>query len=279
MLWRSYPPAMDRDQIQEIVVVADGLWWYSPTRRWLPAMGGVAVGTVALSMCGQGTMHSSLRRIAAVLVVSAALSGCSTQRAISPSISAAPRTGLAVSPPILAAVYDGRANTDSMDAAATVQAGLSRIYGSSFEWTDYFAKTPSGRVSVRVRIVTLGSSFGSRLVSSVAFADAVSLAQVRAIGPWGRVVGSVSSEQSVLAGSISAEGWWNGAAWLDLEVQDNRSDTSVSLTLPIVAEHRESNMWGYASGDKAGEMAWDRVAVQLTRALDMIARTVRDQQP
>jgi hypothetical protein len=146
------------------------------------------------------------------------------------------------------------------------------------EWVDYFAKTPAGRVSIRVRIVTLGSSFGSRLVSSVAFARAVGSAQVSATGPWGPVVGSVSSEQSVLAGSLSGEGWWNGAAWLDLEVQDNRGQTPVTFTLPIVAEQRESNMWGYASGDKAAKSAWDRVGVQLTRALDAIARTVRDQQ-
>jgi hypothetical protein len=219
------------------------------------------------------------RHIAGALVIVAFLAGCATERTISPSISASPRTGLAVSPPIFAAVYDGRANTEPMDAAATVQADLSRIYGSSFEWVDYFGKTPAGRVSVRVRIVTLGSSFGSRLVSSAAFANAVGSAQVSATGPWGPVVGSVSSEQSVLAGSFSGEGWWNGAAWLDLEVQDNRGRTPVTFTLPIVAEHRESNIWGYASGDKAAKLAWDRVGVLLIRALDAIARTVRDQQP
>ncbi|MEK7791534.1 MAG: hypothetical protein AAB306_00105, partial [Pseudomonadota bacterium] len=60
------------------------------------------------------------------------------------------------------------------------------------------------------------------MVSSVAFANAVGSAQASATGPWGSVVGSVSSEQSVLAGSFSGEGWWNGAAWIDLEVQDNR---------------------------------------------------------
>ena len=224
-------------------------------------------------------MISNPFRIAATLTLVALLVGCATERTISPSILASPRTGLAVSPPIFAAVYDGRTNVEPKDVAATLQAELSRIYGSSLEWADYFAKTPTGRVSVRVRIVTLGSSFGSRLVSSVAFANAVGSAQVSATNPWGPVIGSVSSEQSVLAGSFSGEGWWNGAAWLDLEVQDNRGQTPVTFTLPIVAEQRESNMWGYASGDKAAKLAWDRVGVQLTRALDAIARTVRDQQP
>jgi hypothetical protein len=125
-------------------------------------------------------MISNPRHIAAALAIVAFLAGCATERTISPSISASPRTGLAVSPSIFAAVYDGRAHTEPMDAAATLQADLIRIYGSSLAWADYFAKTPAGRVSVRVRIVTLGSSFGGRLVSSAAFASAVGSAQVSA---------------------------------------------------------------------------------------------------
>ena len=207
------------------------------------------------------------------------LGGCATERAIAPTISAPPRTGLVLSPAIVGAVYDGRAKQEPKDAAATLQADLSRLYGASIEWTDYFARPPAGRVAVRVRIVTLGASFGSRLVSSAAFATAVGSAQASATGPWGPVVGSVSSEQSVLAGSFSGEGWWNGAAWIDLEIQDYRGPKPIAFTLPIVAEHRESNMWGYASGDKAAKAAWNRVGTQLTRAMDAIARAVRDQQP
>jgi hypothetical protein len=81
-----------------------------------------------------------------------------------------------------------------------------------------------------------------------------------------------------LAGSFSGEGWWNGAAWVDIEVQDCRGPKPVVFTIPVVAEHRESNIWGYASGDKAAKAAWDRVGTQLTRAMDAIARAIRDQQ-
>ncbi len=216
---------------------------------------------------------------AIIFVASMLVAGCATERAPSPNIAGSPRTGLIVSPAILGAVYDGRLSQEPQDAAAILQRDLSRLYGRSIEWTDYFERTPVGRVSARIRIVTLGSSFGSRLVSSVAFANAVASAQASATGPWGPVVGSVSSEQSVLVGSFSGEGWWNGAAWVDLEVHDNRETKPIVFSIPIVAEYRESNMWGYASGDKAGKAAWDRVGVQLTRALDAIARTVRDQQP
>ena len=115
-------------------------------------------------------------------------------------------------------------------------------------------------------------------MSSTAFASAVGSAQVHATGPWGPVVGSVSSQQSLLAGSISGEGWWNGAAWIDIEVEDKRGTKSIKFILPIVAEHRELNTWGYASRDKAAGVAWDNASAQITRAIDAVARTVRDQQ-
>lgn len=217
--------------------------------------------------------------LAAMVLILILLGGCATERAISPSLSGAPRTGLVISPAVFAAVYDGRATQEPKNSAELLQSDLARMYGSSFEWVDYFARTPAGRVSVRIRIVTLGATFGSRLVSSVAFANAIGTAQASAVGPWGPVVGSVSSEQSIMAGSFSGEGWWNGAAWIDLEVQDNRGQKPVYFTLPIVAERRETNMWGNSSGDKAAQLAWDSAAVQLTRALDVIARTIRDQSP
>jgi len=215
----------------------------------------------------------------AVIIALAVFGGCATERHIAPTLSESPRTGLQLNPPVLGAVFDGRATQEPKDAASQLQTDLSRIYGTSIEWDSYFTKTPQGRVAVRVRIVTLGASFGSRLVSSTAFANAVSSAQTSATGPWGSVVGNVSAQQSVLAGSLSGEGWWNGAAWIDREVQDYRGAAPISFTLPIVAEHRESNIWGYSSGDKAARIAWQQVSVQLTRAMDTIFRAVRDQQP
>jgi hypothetical protein len=215
----------------------------------------------------------------ALMIVLVAFAGCATERHISPTLSETPRTGLDLKPPILGAVFDGRPSQETKDAAAQLQTDLSRIYGSSIEWNEYFTKTPPGRVSVRIRIVTIGASFGSRLISTAAFANAVGSAQVSATGPWGPVVGSVSSQQSILAGSFSGEGWWNGVAWIDLEVQDYRGAKPISFTMPIAAEYRESNMWGYASGDKAARTAWQQVAVQLTRAMDIIFRTLRDEQP
>lgn len=219
-------------------------------------------------------------RIAIIaMVVFSIFAGCATERYISPTLSESTRTGLSLKPPILGAVFDGRATQDPKDAVSQLQADLGRIYGSSIEWNNYFTKTPQGRVAVRVRIVMLGASFGSRLISTAVFANAVTSAQGTATGPWGPVVGNVTAQQSVFGGAFTGEGWWNGAAWIDLEVQDNRGANPVNFTIPIAAEHREFNMCGYASGDKAAQTAWKRVSVQLTRALDTIFRTVRDQQP
>lgn len=225
-------------------------------------------------------MKKAIRLRMAMTLLSALvmLSGCATERYISPTLSEPPRTGLDLRPPIISAVFDGRANQEPKEAASQLQGDLRRIYGTSIEWNDYFSKTPQGRVAVRVRIVTLGANFGSRLISTTAFANAVSSAQGSATGSWGTVVGNVSAQQSIMAGSFSGEGWWNGAAWIDVEVQDYRSIVPISFTVPIVAEHRESNMWGHTSGDKAVTTAWQRAAVQLTRALDSILRSVRDQQ-
>ena len=231
------------------------------------------------SLAGGAILKRKHLQIAMTLmIVLAVFTGCATERHISPTLSEAPRAGLDLKPPILGAVFDGRATQEPKGAASQLQADLTRIYGPSIEWNDYFTKTPPGRVAVRIRIVTLGASFGSRLISTIAFANAVASAQGSAVGPWGVVVGTVSGQQSVFAGSFSGEGWWNGAAWIDVEVQDYRGAKPISFTLPIAAEHRESNMWGYASGDKAARTAWQRVAVQLTRAMDTIFRAIRDEQ-
>ena len=219
-----------------------------------------------------------IRNTMAAIIALIAIGGCTTERHIIPTISVPPRIGLELDPPILCAVLDGRVNQDPKIAASQLQADLGRIYGTSIESVSYFTKTPQGRVAIRVRIVSLGASFGSRLVSSISFANAVSSAQANATDFWGSVVANVSDQQSVFAGSFSGEGWWNGAAWIDLELQDYRGDRPISITMPIVAEHRESNTWGYSSGDKAAHISWQRVSVQLTRAMDAVIRAVRDQQ-
>ena len=202
--------------------------------------------------------------------------GCATERYISPKIATSPRTAITLKNPILSAVYDGRTMGEDQGAASSLRAELSQIYGNNLQWTSYFESVPKGSVSIKFRIIELGSSFGSRLISSVTYATAVQSAQVSATGPWGPVVGTAPGSSSVYGGSFSGEGWWNGAAWIDLEIQDNRSTHLKRFNIPLAAEHRESNMWGYSSGDKAARKAWEIVSAQLTRAIDEVLRVLRD---
>ncbi|GGY11304.1 hypothetical protein GCM10007160_42910 [Litchfieldella qijiaojingensis] len=220
-------------------------------------------------------------RFSVLLTFALAMSfaGCATERTTAPTIEAAAREGLNLQSPIMASVFDGRSNISSQEEAIEVlKTDLTRIYGSNLEWVPYFEEVPSGRVAVRIRLVTLGASFGSRLISSAAYANAVQSAQLSATAPWEPVVGTAAGSSSVFATSFSGEGWWNGAAWVDLEIQDNRGASNTAFTVPFVAEHRESNMWGYSSGDKAAKTAWKQVSAQLIRGMDAVLRAMSDQE-
>ena len=91
----------------------------------------------------------------AVLVGVTMFSGCAMERHITPNIVGTPRTGLELQPPLIGSVFDGRSTQDEKDAIIKLQADLTRLYGSSIDWRDYFSKTPQNRVAVRVRLVTL----------------------------------------------------------------------------------------------------------------------------
>jgi len=54
----------------------------------------------------------------AVIIALAVFCGCATERHIAPTLSEPPRTGLELNPPILGAVFDGRATQDPKDAGA-----------------------------------------------------------------------------------------------------------------------------------------------------------------
>ena len=206
------------------------------------------------------------------------LAACATERYVALTITSAPRTGLTLRTPVLASVFDGRTTGADPTAAASLQSELTKIYGSNLQWGNYFDRVPDGRVGLRIRIVTLGSSFGSRLISSVTYSTAVQSATVSAVGAWGSVVGTATGTSSIFGGSISGEGWWNGAAWIDIEVEDHRAQEPIRFIVPIAAERRESNIWGYSSGDKAAKQAWDGVSAQLTRTVDDVIRVLRDSQ-
>ncbi len=211
-----------------------------------------------------------------ILLSLTVLLGCATERSISPTIGAQPRHDLILNTPVQASVFDGRAGGNQDQASTQLKNELSRIYGPNLEWVPYFSETPVGRISIKYRIVKLGAEFGSRIITASAYASAVQSYQASVPNPWNPLFISGVSNTSVQAASFAGEGWWNGGVWVDIEVTDNRSGVQSSFTIPIAAEHRESNVWGYSSGDKAAQKAWESVASQITRITDSALRMVRD---
>jgi hypothetical protein len=207
------------------------------------------------------------------------LVGCATYRTILPEISESPRDGLSLKTPVIVAVLDGRGDkTDTKQISQTLRDGLKRVYGNSVELRDYFSKPEADRVLIRIRILSLGANFGSRLISNVAIENSTSRASVVATSGWRAVVASGNSTQNIFASSFSGEGWWIGSAWIELDIQDNRNLSNVGFTLPIVAETKESNMMGYRSANNAAANAWKIVSAQMFRTLDKVLIKLRDEE-
>lgn len=154
--------------------------------------------------------------------------------------------------------------------------GLSQAYGKSLLWVPYFEETPPGEIALRIRILACGADFGSRLVVASALASASSTGSASASTPWGPVLAEASSQQTLLASGFSGEGWWIGTSWLELQVEDRRFSKRDALLFPIVAENRQSNLWGYRSANQAAQHAWSTVAQGLVRVIDILLVTVRD---
>ena len=94
---------------------------------------------------------------------------------------------------------------------------------------------------------------------------------------WNSVVISASGQQTTLGSTFSAEGWWIGTSWLEIEIIDNRYSKFEKLSFPIVAEHKESNTWGYSSANDAVEKSWGIVSQHFIKIVDSIFLSLRDQ--
>jgi hypothetical protein len=202
-------------------------------------------------------------------------SGCATERSATPTLSASPRTSITIKNPVVAAVSDDRKAGGDSGAASSLRAELAQVYGDNLRWAPYSESVPKGDVSLKISIIKLGSSFGNRLISPADYASALKSARAKAKGPWRAVVDSAAKSSTVYGGTFTGDGWWNGAAWVDIEVHDNRRASPIRFTIPLAAEYRVSNRWWHYSGDKAARKAWENVSVQLTQAIDEVLQMVR----
>lgn len=202
--------------------------------------------------------------------------GCATQRSSQPRISASPRTGISLNTPVLVSVLDAR-STDSKsdDAASVLEKDLKEVYGSSIELTDNFAEVPEDRVAVRIRLKANEANFGSRIISVSSIQQSYSSAQAQASGAWSSVVVTASKNRTTLGSSVATEGWWVGTSWIDLKVIDIRDAEKSQFTIPLVAEKKRSNTFGYRTANKVTEEAWGQVQQQLLQVIDEVLLAVR----
>lgn len=220
-----------------------------------------------------------MARVGRVALAVLCFFGCATHRWIVPSISESPRQGVALRSPLRIALLDARSEKrDSEEVVDSLSSDLSSIYGDALSWVPYFEETPEGEVALRIRLMACGADFGSRLVTATAIGVASTRSSAWAETPWGPVVASGTSNRTVLANAFSAEGWWVGTAWLELEIDDRRFAEGERISFPIIAENRQSNLWGYPSGDEAAERAWGAASQTLVRVLDNIVVAIRDQE-
>jgi hypothetical protein len=213
------------------------------------------------------------------MLVFLSLIGCATQRIILPKISEAPRSNLRLGTPVLISVLDARTTKEaSEEVIASLKNGLSQTYGNSIQWIEFFEEVPSGRVAVKIRLKANEANFGSRIISAVSVKDTFTTVHAQVSYYWNSLVATALARQTTLGTTFVAEGWWVGTAWLQLEIHDTRGEHVEQVSLPIVAEQKESNTWGYRSGDKAARKAWNSASQQLIQILDAILIMVRDQE-
>ncbi len=220
-------------------------------------------------------------RLSALLtmLVSLILFGCATQRIILPKISEAPRLNLRLETPMLISVLDARTTKEaSEEVIASLKNGLSQTYGNSIQWIEFFEEVPSGRVAVKIRLKANEANFGSRIISAVSVKETFAALHAQVSDHWNSLVTTALARQTTLGTAFAAEGWWVGTAWLQLEIHDMRREPAEQVSLPIVAEQKESNTWGYRSGDKAARGAWNSASQQLIQILDSILVMVRNQE-
>jgi hypothetical protein len=218
-----------------------------------------------------------IQRIAAFLSVIFCV-GCSTYQNYSPTISEQTRSDLTVRPPVLVSVFDGRGNREgSKTPDESLRKGIQAAYPNATEFTDYFSPTPQGRVRIKIRVQELGSQFGNRVVSDVVVQNQYGRATALATDGWNTVIARAYAQQSSFGSAVAAEGWWIGTAWLEVTIEDRRVSRIISFTIPLISEHRESNMWGYGSAQSATKRAWNTVSAQLFSMIDSVLIKVRDQ--
>lgn len=218
-----------------------------------------------------------MKKLPLFLILIFLIISCSTQRVIVPQISETPRSSIKLNNPVLFSILDARTTKEkSAEVVKSIRNGLKNTYGTSLKWVDFFSQTPQRNVSVKIRLKANEANFGSRIVSVANIQNTFSSLFATVSNSWNQVIVTASHQQTTLGNSFYAEGWWIGTSWIELEIIDNSIGKFERISFPIVAEHKESNMWGYRSATKAASQSWSIVSQQLIQVMDTILITLRD---
>jgi hypothetical protein len=218
------------------------------------------------------------RLIAILVLVPLGLIGCTTNRSSIPEISEPQRVGLELRQPLLISVLDSRSEKPKSKAVVSaLENGITNAYGSAVKLVPYYDQAPDDHVIVRIRLMANSANFGSRVISSMTINNSINTARATTSDFWRPVI-TVATEQSSVSHSFTTEGWWVGTSWLEIELEDTRFDTSERITVPIVAEEKVSNTFGYRSARKASERSWSLASQQLFRLMDSLIIALRDQE-
>jgi hypothetical protein len=213
-------------------------------------------------------------RTSIVAAVFVAAVGCATTKEYTPTTFTPPvREGLKLPQPINMAVFDGRSARNE-DLATTLEAGITHAYGTNVRVVPYYAPLEPDSVTVKIRVNQLHSEFGSRVIVVPVLQRRWSTAAAAGTDGWNSVAAAASSYSETLGTGFIAEGWWVGTSQLDVEVSDLSRGRHVVFSVPLVAEKRESNTWGYRTASSVSKKAWNATEVQMMRLIDDVVQKV-----
>lgn len=207
------------------------------------------------------------------------LSSCQTYKTITPSIIGKPRQDFKLYKPIVIAIKDSRANVSNQEETIeSLKKGLKSIYGEAIEFKPYFTKTDDNSIAIKINIKEIGSQFGSRVIYYQTIHNQINIASSAAVSSWGSAVATAITTQPIYQDNFIAQGWWMGAAHLEITLIGNLNDNKKIIEFPFVGEDKQSNTWGYKSGEIAAKNAWNKTSDHLLDLIDgVILRTIEYQ--
>ena len=168
--------------------------------------------------------------------------------------------------------------TNQEATVESIKQGLKTIYGDAIIFKSYFDKTEDSTVAIKINIKEIGSQFGSRVIYYQTVHNQIIAASSAAVTSWGSAVSSVIISQPIYQDNFVAQGWWMGAAYLDISLVDNLNNNKKIIDFPFVGEDKQNNTWGYKSGSIAAQNAWNKTSAHLLDLIDsVIMKTIEYQ--